>query len=49
MTCPRTGKQQYTKKQAIRQAGWWRRYWFAVMWAYKCRHCGTYHIGNRRP
>lgn len=46
--CERTGKRQWTRKEAGRHAAWWRRARFARMSVYKCKHCGRFHIGNER-
>ncbi len=46
--CERTGKRRFTRKEAMRQAAWWRVRRFARMAHYKCKHCGNWHIGNKR-
>lgn len=48
MSCPQTGKRRYTRKQAIAEARWWRRFRFARMTHYRCHSCGAWHIGNDR-
>ncbi len=46
-TCPATGKQRFTRKQAMAAARTWRSR-FARMSHYQCRRCGGWHIGNNR-
>jgi hypothetical protein len=46
--CHKTGKEKFTAQEAFARASWWRRTWMARMAAYKCKDCGSYHIGNDR-
>ena len=49
--CERARKRILSRKQAMRQAAWYRRERFARMGHYRCRSCGGWHIGNnhRKP
>ena len=50
-TCPVTGKRCLTRREALREAAWWRRRRHARMSHYRCRGCKAWHIGNndRKP
>ena len=45
--CP-TGKEQFTAAGARERRSWWRARGDRGMQAYRCEHCGTYHLGHRR-
>jgi hypothetical protein len=49
--CERTGKRIYTRREALRQARWWRTRRLARMSHYRCGSCDGWHIGNnhRKP
>lgn len=49
--CEATGKRRMTRKKAMAEASWWRRFRFARMNHYRCSKCGAWHVGNdrRRP
>lgn len=46
--CEKTNKERFTKAEARAKAAWWRRTRAARMNAYRCKHCGSWHIGNSR-
>jgi hypothetical protein len=46
--CEKTNKERFSKEEAISRAVWWRRNRAARMQAYRCTHCGAWHIGNNR-
>jgi hypothetical protein len=50
-TCPRTGKECLTRKDAMAKDSWWRRARLARMNHYKCATCGAWHVGHnlRKP
>lgn len=47
-TCPSTGKRIMSRKNAMREARWWRLARFARMQHYRCTKCNHWHIGNVR-
>lgn len=47
-TCAATGKRRLTRKRAMADAAWWRRFRLARMKHYQCRSCDAWHIGNDR-
>jgi hypothetical protein len=48
--CNKTGKKCWSRKQAMRQANWWRSHRFANMRHYQCAsgEYGHWHVGNVR-
>lgn len=49
MICLPSGKRKLTRKQAMREALWWRRVRFARMNHYHCHKCKSWHVGNDKP